>query len=568
MEHSQKSIKFLHCFIGTGVTVSILFAGLYMYNTVHAKMRVLEDRLIEYQNRAGVLPALQPGQDPAAQVCAPLTSSQLWRPIQDMVQDTVVQVFSHISAIDILKPYSQPGQGSAAGSGFFISEDGYLITNAHVVDQAHSIWIQIPSLGKEILDVELVSVSPERDLALLKVTPATYEKIVRVLGAIPFLKLGDSNTVYRSDEVMALGYPMGQDAVKSTTGVVSGRQQMARDQQYIQISAPINPGSSGGPLVNIRGEVVGVNSAGIREAQNVGYAIPINTLKIILPDLFKVKLLRKPFLGILPYSATEAMVEYLGNPPPGGCYIVEVIPDSNMDRAGLKRGDMLYEINGFTVDRFGEMRVPWCEDKITLFELVNYLTIGDIVNIVFYRNGKRMEASIQFDYSSGGCIKRIYPGLEDLEYEIFGGMVVMELTKNHIGVLKDVATGLLKYGEFKNQQEPVLLITHVFANSQAHRSRLVMPGTGINEVQGIRVKTLEDFRNAVRLASNSKFFTMVVSDNMARSSDNILVVLPMRALLEEEEKLSRLFRYNITPFTHEILEQQGLIKQEPIGYGN
>lgn len=563
MEHSQKSIKFLHCFIGTGITVGILLAGLYMYNTVHAKMRLLEDRLIEYQNRAGFLPALQPGQDPAAQVCAPLTSSQLWRPVQDMVQDTVVQVFSHVSAIDILKPYAQPGQASSAGSGFFISDDGYLITNAHVVDQAHSIWIQIPSLGKEILDVDMIGVSPERDLALLKLTPASHEKIVRVLGAIPFLKLGDSNSVYRSDEVMALGYPLGQQTLKSTTGVVSGR-----EQQYIQISAPINPGNSGGPLVNIRGEVIGVNSAGIREAQNVGYAIPINTLKIILPDLFKVKLLRKPFLGVFFSSATEALVEYLGNPAPGGCYIVEVIPDGNMDRAGIKRGDMIYEINGMPVDRFGEMNVPWSEDKLSIADIVNFLTIGDIVNIVFYRNGKRMETSIQFDYSSAGSIKRIYPGLEELEYEIFGGMVVMELTKNHIAILKDLAGGLAKFAEFRNQQDPVLVVTHVFGNSQAHRSRLLFPGTTINEIAGIRVKTLDDFRNAIRLASGGKFLNMLVSDNVARSSDNILVVLPMRALLEEEEKLSRLFRYNITPFTEEILAAQGLIKQESIGYGN
>jgi serine protease Do len=523
---------------------------------MQGKMRILEERLIEYQNRAGGLQAPQSTQDQPIACCAPVTSSQLWRPVQDMVEDTVVQVFSHISAIDLLKPYTQPAQGSGAGSGFFISEDGYLITNAHVVDQAHSIWIQIPSLGKEILDVELIGVSPERDVALLKLTPESYEKIVAVLGTIPFLTLGDSNTVYRSDQVMALGYPLGQQNLKSTTGDVSGREYVARDQQYIQISAAINPGSSGGPLVNIRGEVVGINSAGIREAQNVGYAIPINNLKIILPDLFKVKLLRKPFLGIVPYSATEALVEYLGNPPPGGCYIVEVIPESNMDRAGIRRGDMLYEINGMAIDRFGDMRVPWCEDKISLFELVNYLTIGDVVNIVFYRNGKRMETSIQFDYSSAGAIKRLYPGLEDIEYEIFGGMVVMELTRNHIAILKDIATGLLKYNEFRNQQDPVLVITHVFGNSQAHRSRLLVPGTTINEIQGIRVKTLDDFRNAVRLASNGKFFTMLVSDNMSRSSDNIFVVLPMASLLDEEPKLARLFRYGVTPFTQEILAQR------------
>lgn len=554
MEHFEKSMKsiksfkFLHCFIGTTLTVTVLFAGLYVYNSMHAKMRTLEERLIEYQNRAGMMPTAQTCVDAVAACGSPITSSQLWRPVQDMVQDTVVQVFSHISAVDLLKPYTQPAQGSAAGSGFFVSEEGFIITNAHVIDQAHSIWIQIPSLGKEILDVELVGVSPERDLALLKVTSVTFEKIINVLGEIPYLQLGDSNAVYRSDEVMALGYPLGQQTLKSTTGVVSGR-----EQQFIQISAPINPGSSGGPLVNTRGEVVGINSAGIREAQNVGYAIPVNILKIILPDLFKVKLLRKPFLGVFFSSATEALVEYLGNPPPGGCYVVEVMPDGNMDRAGIKRGDMIYAVNGMPVDRFAEVKVPWSEDKISLSDIINFLTIGDILNFVIYRNGTRIETNTQLDYSSVGAIKRVYPGLEELEYEIFGGIVVMELTKNHIAMLKEVASGLLKYNEFRNQEEPVLLVTHVFGNSQAHRSRLLAPGITINEIQGIRVRTLDDFRNAIRLASTGKFLTFLVSDNAARLSDNIFVVLPMASLLEEEEKLSRLFRYSITPFTQEIL---------------
>lgn len=560
----KTTVLFLQCLFGTAVGFAVVGGAVFSYNQLMAKIKMLEDRVIEYQNKA-VFSASGPS-EPLEPVCVErvVTSGQMWRPVQDMVQDTIVQVFSHISAVDILRPYAQPAQGSAAGSGFFISKEGYLITNAHVVDQAHAMWIQIPSLGKEILDVELIGVSPERDLALLQVTPAARQKIEAVLGEIPYLSFGDSNTVYRSDEVMALGYPLGQQSLKSTTGVISGR-----EQHMIQTSAAINPGNSGGPLVNMQGEVIGINTAIIRDAQNVGYALPVNTLKLILPDLFKVKLLRKPFLGIIPSSATEAMVEYLGNPPPGGCYVVEVVPDSNMDRAGIKRGDMIYEINGMQVDRFGEMVVPWSEDKLSIFELVNFLTIGDILNLTIYRYGKRIEASVQFDYSSAGAIKRVYPGLEDIDYEIFGGIVVMELTKNHIAALKDMAGGLLKYGELRNQQEPVLIITQVFGNSQAHRSRLLFPGTVINEINGLRVKTLADFRGAVQLAVNSKFLTFLVSDNIARSSDNIFVVLPIAALLEEEPRLSRLFKYDITPFTRDLLAaQQPLIAKEPLVHGS
>ena len=100
-----------------------------------------------------------------------LSTNQLWRPVQERVKDTVVQVFAQIAELDLLQPYKTPTQASAIGSGFFINDEGDLITNAHVVDQAKAVWIQIPSLGKRIIDVDVISVSPERDLALLRVNP-------------------------------------------------------------------------------------------------------------------------------------------------------------------------------------------------------------------------------------------------------------------------------------------------------------------------------------------------------------------------------------------------------------
>jgi Trypsin-like serine proteases, typically periplasmic, contain C-terminal PDZ domain len=111
-----------------------------------------------------------------------ITASQLWRPVQDQVKDTVVQIFSHVAVTNLLQPYVSPNQGAAYGSGFLISDQGDIITNAHVVDQAKAIWIQIPSLGKRIIDVEVVGVSPERDIALLRITPEGQAIIKKNLG--------------------------------------------------------------------------------------------------------------------------------------------------------------------------------------------------------------------------------------------------------------------------------------------------------------------------------------------------------------------------------------------------
>jgi serine protease Do len=478
----------------------------------------------------------------------------LWRPVQDRVKDTVVQIFSHVAAVNLLQPYAPPAHGASAGSGFFISDQGHIITNAHVVDQAKP-WIQVPSLGKRIIDVEVIGVSPDRDLALLKVSPEGLDLIRKELGSVPYLPLGDSDLVRRSDDVLALGYPLGQQSLKSTTGVISGR-----EQNLIQMDAAINPGSSGGPLLNTRGEVIGINSSGIVEAQNVGYAIPINDLRIILPDLHKVKVLRRPFLGVLFNNATDAMVEYLGNPAPGGCYVVEVIPGSPLDKVGVQSGDMIYGINGYTIDIFGEMKLPFSEDKVSIIDYVSRLAIGENLNLTVYRNGMRKEFNLTFGLPEQPAIHEIYPGYEDIDYEIFGGMVVMPLTLNHLPILGKQAPGLAKYVEARHQCQPTLIITHIFPNSQIYRSRSLPVGSTLNEVNGIPVHTLDDFREAIKKSEHTGFLTVKASDNVTRKSENILVVLPWQKVITEEPRLARDFRYPITKLAQNILQSHSINK--------
>ena len=489
-----------------------------------------------------------------------VSKTVLWRPIQEQVKDTVVQVFSQIAEFDMLQPYRTPQQYSAVGSGFFINEQGDLITNAHVINQARSVWIQIPSLGRRIIDVDIIGMTPDRDIALLRVKPEGLELIKSMLGSVPCLMLGDSDSVKRSDEVLALGYPLGQQSLKSTTGVISGR-----EQHMIQMSAAINPGSSGGPLLNEGGEVVGINAAGITEAQNVGYAIPINDLKIVLPELYKTKLVRKPFLGILYNNASESLTEYLGNPQPGGCYIVEVVKGSTMYRAGVKPGDMLYAINGHQIDIYGDMSVPWSEDKISIVDYVSRMTAGEKVNLIIYRRGDRKEVELSFDLTELPPIRKVFPGYEEIDYEVFAGMVVMQLTLNHIHIMEKVVPGLTKFAEMKYQSEPALLITHIFANSQLYRTRTLTPGSTINELNGVKVNTLAELREVLRTATSDKFLTIKASDNLMRASDNLLVALPWDKMLEEEPYLARDYHYPISESVKMLLSARMEQKQLSTG---
>ncbi len=470
-----------------------------------------------------------------------ISRQQTWSDLQTIVKDTVVQIFAQKAAPDLLQPYKTPTPYQATGSGFFINEEGEIVTNAHVVDQSKSVWIQIPSLGKQQIDVEVVGVSPDRDLALLRVKPEGMEILKKEIGSIKFLQLGNSDFVHRADEIMALGYPLGQQSLKSTTGVVSGR-----EQHLIQISAPINPGNSGGPSLNIQGEVIGINTAYVPDAQSVGYLIPINELKIILDDLRKVMLLKRPFLGVLFNNASEALTQFLGNPLPGGLYVVDIYKDSPLHKAGVQKRDMIYEINGHKIDFYGELL--WNEDKISIVDYVSQLKLGQEVDLTVYRNGVRKDLKFIFDQAEFLPIHKIYPGYEDIDYEIFAGMVVQPLTTNHLPLLVNIAPGLTRYAEMKYQMEPALIITHIFPDSQAQRSRSIMPGGILNEVNGIRVKTLDELRKALF----KSFETNVVT---IETADAIFVVVPFKKIIEDEKRLSKDYFYPMTQGVKALVEK-------------
>jgi len=464
-------------------------------------------------------------------------SNNTWLDIQKDVKDTVVQVFSHVTEFNWLEPYKTPEQGEGVGSGFFINENGDIITNYHVVAQASGIEIQIPSFGLERFDVSIIGVCPERDIALLTLAKDAKNSIIAKNITIPHLKLGDSDAVLRSQEVLALGYPLGQTRLKSTLGIVSGR-----ESGYIQITAPLNPGNSGGPALDTNGDVIGINSRGILEAQNIGYIIPINEVKSTLKDLYKVKLLRKPALGGLFTFASPELTHYLDNPDGGGGYIAKVFPETLLDNAGIKEGDMLYEINGYRVDRYGDIDVPWSEDKASLPEFLNRLMVDSNIHLVIYRSGKRMDIKTKFKLSYLPPTRMIYPEFEQaaIDYEVLGGMVVMSLSLNHVGLLLQRQPNLIRYSKAESQHEPAVIITNILPNSQAFKARVLRPSQLITEVNGEKIKTLNDFRAAILKSKTSRYITI-------QTDENYYSVLSIDKILAEEDILAARYFFEKSP---------------------
>jgi len=472
------------------------------------------------------------------------TSASNWLHVQKNTEHAVVQVFSSVARINWLRPYRTPDEITASGSAFFINEKGDLLTNYHVVKQARSIMIRLPRLGQAQYKAEVVGVCPERDVALLRLTDKARAEIEEKIGNLPYMTLGDSDQVGRTQEVMALGFPLGRFSLKSTIGNISGWEHMG-GQSLIQLTSPLNPGNSGGPTVNNRGEVIGINSSSVMAAQNTGFFIPINEIKHILADLYTTPLLRKPVLGADFSIYLDTMREYLGNPPGGGWYVTHVYKGTLLDRAGVQPGDVVYQVNGYDLDCYGEVEVSWATDtRVSTLDLLNRYNMGDMINLVIYRRGERKELTVVLDDSFLLPIRPMFCDFETIEYEVIGGMVILPLSINVINALLEydnsLAGVMTRYGRPDAQYEEGLVITHIFPDSPAKEAKLLDPGLIIDTVNGRSVRTLNELRAALLKHKKEKFFTITTQH------ERRFVVLSYDEVRQKELNLAVKNRYAVS----------------------
>ncbi len=256
------------------------------------------------------------------------------------------------------------------GSGFIISSDGYILTNNHVVDMARDIKVAVAD-GR-VLEAKLVGRSREIDIALIKIEAKD----------LPFVSLGDSNALEVGDWVVAIGNPFGLSHTV-TAGIVSAKGRVIGVGPYddlIQTDAAINPGNSGGPLFNTRGEVIGINTVIIATGQNLGFAIPISMVKDVLPSIKEKGRPDMGWLGVSAQAVTPDLADMLGLQEPVGAIVNGVTKDSPGEKAGLKRGDVIVELDGKKI-----------LDPSELPRMVAFGHIGKTVTMKVVRQGKPME---------------------------------------------------------------------------------------------------------------------------------------------------------------------------------
>lgn len=237
-------------------------------------------------------------------------------------------------------PDQQPSgdyQERGEGSGFIISKEGYILTNAHVVLGSDAVQVAL-SDGK-LFRGKPVGIDPIEDIALIKID-AGYD--------LPVLPLGSSDRLKPGEWVMAIGSPFGLD-LTVTAGIVSGKGRslgVSPFDDFIQTDAPINPGNSGGPLINTQGEVVGINSAILPEGQGLGFSLPIDLVKKLLPQLLEKGRVIRSWLGVTVQDITLAVKETLHLPVDQGSLVMEVVAGSPAYRAGIKANDVIIAFDG------------------------------------------------------------------------------------------------------------------------------------------------------------------------------------------------------------------------------
>ncbi|ANT61422.1 serine protease [Salipiger sp. CCB-MM3] len=262
----------------------------------------------------------------------------------------------------------RPRRSSALGSGFVVSEDGYIVTNNHVIEGADEITIEFFS-GKE-LDAKLVGTDPNTDIALLKVDADE---------PLPFVKFGNSDDSKVGDWVMAMGNPLGQ-GFSVSAGIVSARNRALSGtyDDYIQTDAAINRGNSGGPLFNMNGDVIGVNTAILSPnggSIGIGFSMASNVVTKVVDQLKQYGETRRGWLGVRIQDVTPDMAEALGLDSAEGAMVSDV-PDGPAKDAGMKAGDVIVSFDGKSVS-----------DTRQLVRIVGNTEVGKSVRVVVNRNG-------------------------------------------------------------------------------------------------------------------------------------------------------------------------------------
>lgn len=440
----------------------------------------------------------------------------------------IVRIISYEVGFDWLMPFQKQNARESTGSGFFIDDDGHILTCSHCVEDAMHIYVEIPSEGNKKYEVIVKGVCPYFDLAVLQIDKKKTKYKNR-----SFCELDDGKTIIEPGlETFALGYPLGQNNMKITKGIISGQQ-----YNFYQTDTPINPGNSGGPLL-YNNKVIGINAAGIpaSEAEGIGYCVPIQrfyNIKTLLLNKHKRLIHYPQYFGFEQMqNSSQYINRYFKNKcNNGGVYIKDVIKKSPVSNTSLKKGDILCKINDISIDNFGGLQKKWMNENMSFDNLLSEIGFNKVVKIDFWRGQKLLSEKFKLK-SSLPKIRLWYPVLEQIDYECIGGLVIMNLNINVIMILN--RNDLFKYHKYKNIMKEELVIVNILVGGKFSEMDILTTGDLITKVNDKTVENLKDFR---------KHFKTTKKDIKIETNKNKLVIIPKKLLKKDDVEIQQTYNY-------------------------
>jgi len=465
---------------------------------------------------------------------------------------SIVRIVSQNITFDWYNPYKTGYSHESIGTGFFI-EDGLILTCAHVIEEHVKIYFTIPSEGKNLVEAEILSICFDKDIALLKTNYRNKSS----------LQLGDSDKIVYGEKVTAIGYPLGEEGIKYTGGMISGRH-----ETYIQTDTPINAGNSGGPLINEKNEVIGINTSKISSdnAENIGFATPIHDFIIIKEQMIlgDPLIIRTPDLGCKFGNTDKYLLQVMGlaNNCKNGIIIKKIYNTSALYNAGIRKGDIICSFDDKEVDNYGECNVDWSEEKVSIIDIMDRININDSVKIEYldsHNNFELNKVTVTFNVEKPYKIRFLYPPIEQIDHVIFGGLVIMPLALNHLINIEDNniprknATVIISFENRGKRLQDHLIVTNILQGSYISKTDIIQNGDLIISVNGFEVHTLDDLMENIikfKFIDNEPFIII-------KFKSKSIIALNVNKILEEEDKLAKEHGYNKKPII-ELLEQNKL----------
>ena len=475
---------------------------------------------------------------------------------QDIFHKTIVKVIAHNIVYDWYNPFRSPFDGQSIGTGFFFERNGLILTCCHVVDESIKLEITLPQNGKKRYNASIVTLYPDYDLAVLK---ADYENE-------HFLEIKNSDNTKQGDNVIAVGYPLGQDKLKMTKGIVSGYQ-----GHLFQTDSAINPGNSGGPLVNEDNIVIGVNSQKISSstADNIGYSVPIKYFLILKENTLTQNkipnIIYRPQL-LCKFSKIDDFISQYIKLEDGkrGYLIKEIDERSCLYKSGLRKHDILHKFDSFELDEYGETNVSWSNEKFNIDDILYRYKIGQNVDIEYYsKNEGHQVTTTELEYPNFKLVKK-YPNLDTnyIDYEIFMGLVICDFSINHLernqmydtNLSKKNRNKLILHAEYSKRFDKKLLVCNILPGSYISSNLEIQVGSFVTCVEDVKVSTLDEFKNQIKLSLKTKNQIKVTFD------DNNILILDRDTLFSQYKILKEKYNLKFSDF-YESMQTDTNIKE-------